>query len=111
MEVTGTVTYRGELLKKGQIRFFPLQETKGPASGAAIEQGSYRVTNRGGLPAGKYRVEIRAYHGDESLDLPLDGGPPHREQFIPSRYNDQSEVTTTVPTEVRKYELNFELIE
>lgn len=111
VKVSGTVTYKGQLLDKGQIRFFPMHNTKGPTSGATIAAGKYRVTNRGGLRAGTYRVEIRAYYVDQSEELAQDGGPPRREQLIPTKYNDESELTVTIPTDKQSYEANFEVLE
>ena len=110
VKVAGTVTYEGQLLDKGQIRFVPVQDTKGPTSGATIEQGKYRVSNRGGLLPGTYRVEIRAYHVDASEDLPQDGGPPWREQYIPASYNDESELTVTILPEAHSTDVDFEVI-
>ena len=111
VKVSGTVTYKGQLLDKGQIRFFPMHNTKGPTSGATIAEGKYRVTNRGGLRTGTYRVEIRAYYVDQSEELAQDGGPPRREQLIPTKYNDESELTVTIPTDKQSYEVDFEVLE
>ena len=117
VKVFGTVTYGGQPLGKGQIRFRPIEGTKGPTSGAEIVNGQYTVTNRGGVPFGKHRVEIRAHRPDEDAGPVGDFYPGYEpgdkplEQYIPARYNTQSELTEVVPEGARTYEANFELDE
>ncbi|MBN72552.1 MAG: hypothetical protein CME32_25140 [Gimesia sp.] len=55
--VTGTVTLDGAPLEGGVIRFRPLPE--GPIAAGKIRDGKYEVTNKGGVPIGKQRVEIK----------------------------------------------------
>lgn len=54
--VSGTVTYEGEPLPKGQILFLPA-DGKGPSAGAAIVQGKYTINN---LTPGPKTVQIVA---------------------------------------------------
>jgi hypothetical protein len=58
--VHGTVTVGGEKVDTGEVRFVPIDGTKGPTSVAAIVDGEYRIEARGGVPVGKHRVEVDA---------------------------------------------------
>ena len=58
--VHGTVSCSGEKAQTGQIRFVPIEDTPGGVFVAKIVDGEYRADNRGGLTAGKYRVEVDA---------------------------------------------------
>lgn len=58
--VRGTVTYQGEKVETGQIRFVPIEGTPGSVNAAPIVDGQYEITARGGVPVGKHRVEVDA---------------------------------------------------
>lgn len=58
--VHGTVTCGGENVELGEIRFVPIDGTPGSRSAGAIRDGQYRIDARGGVPAGRHRVEIVA---------------------------------------------------
>ena len=58
--IEGDVTCDGQKVAAGTVRFVPVGETKGPVTVAIIIDGHYRTFNRGGVPLGKYRVEIQA---------------------------------------------------
>lgn len=98
--VSGTVSYRGEPVERGLIRFIPILETKGPASGAVIENGTYEARARGGIPLGTYRVEIQGMRptgGPRPKGLQgLDSIPEPMEQYLPKKYNTNSEFTLTI---------------
>ena len=103
--VEGTVTYRGEPLPSGRIRFVPIKGTKAPLSGADVVGGKYVVDAKGGVPVGTHQVQITAQRVDPKYagrgdSVPGDfqdvGGPPV-EQYIPKRYNVQSELEITIP--------------
>jgi hypothetical protein len=58
---SGTVTYKGKPLEKGQVQFLP---TEGPAAVGSIEDGKFVLgTNNAGngAPPGKYRVTVFSY--------------------------------------------------
>mgnify|MGYP001219782246 CR=1 FL=1 len=57
-QVSGFVTFDGSPLASGQIRFVPVPS--GPAAVAPISQGTYEVTNKGGVPLGEAKEEIIA---------------------------------------------------
>ena len=58
--ISGAVTYDGQPVEFGQVRFVPIEGTKGPLYAAPIADGQYRMESRGGVPAGTYRVEVDA---------------------------------------------------
>ncbi len=99
-EVTGTVTYDDQPVQEGLIRFLPTGDTEGPTSAAEIQNGRYTIDAEGGVPVGSHRVEIEAYREDpnasgEDEEIPGVEGPP-REQYLPEKYNRQSELTATI---------------
>jgi hypothetical protein len=59
-QIYGTVTYQGQKVDAGNVRFVPIEGTEGPASRAYIIDGQYRIDARGGVPLGKHRVEVNA---------------------------------------------------
>ena len=117
--VSGTVTYLGRPLAQGAIRFLPTGETKTPMSGALIVDGKYLADKRGGVPVGTHQVVIEAFrpiHGaGTGGDAPASGAPASgsglvpREQYLPARYNSQSELEITIEPGAGQLERNFEL--
>src|SRR5262245_22519133 len=74
--VSGTVTYNGKLLKKGNINFAP-DGPGGRAAGGTITDGKYSLTTQdpddGAVP-GKYKVSVVAKATDTSqVDLKIKG--------------------------------------
>lgn len=113
--VRGTVTYQGEPLEYGQIRFLPAEGTEAPASGGYISGGRYVADGKGGVPVGTHRVEITGFrpdpkyaHLEGKLSGDADGELP-TQQYIPEQYNTRSELTITIPPGSRRIEKNFEL--
>ena len=107
--VSGEVTFRGQPVVEGNIRFEPLPGTMTPMLMTDIEDGHYSADESGGVPVGRYRVEIRAYDPNESRPQypgPLD---PPRTQLLPPKYNSQSQLELTVEGDrgdiVQDYEL------
>lgn len=116
--VEGEVTYAGKPVANGDIQFTPIEGTKGPASGAPIVDGKYVAKAKGGVPIGKHRVMIRGFRApgggtkEEDSKLArdvsgLEGGP--REQYIPEKYNKDSELTLTVDGESSRVTKDFSL--
>lgn len=91
--VQGQVTYLGETVADGAIRFFPIEGTAGAGAATAIRDGAYRFAPEDGLTLGKYRVEITAAKetGREVPRIEVDPGesPTMREsiQYVPACYN------------------------
>ncbi len=114
--VSGKVTLGGKPLADGEIRFVPIEGTKAPISGAAIVNGRYKAGAKGGVPLGTYKVEIEAYRPlsgaqpNKSSDDDMVGSGGAREQYIPARYNKNSELKITVPPESGALVSDFELV-
>jgi len=108
VEVRGTAAYSGKPLENGEIRFFPIEGTEGPVSGAPIIDGQYQVTQRGGVPVGTHRVEVEAFRASQAYpELNAEGG--HREQFLPAKYNTSSELTVTITGDRSVFNHDFNL--
>lgn len=59
--VYGMVTVNGEHESiAGRVIFVPMDPSAAPVSHTRIENGSYRIDTRGGVPAGDYRVRVEA---------------------------------------------------
>jgi hypothetical protein len=87
--VSGTVTWEGHPIPTGHITFTPVDPTIGPDAGK-IDNGSFRFR----ASPGAKKVEVFA-------DRPLGEPDPvmkvvAHEQYIPRRYNEQTELTAKV---------------
>jgi hypothetical protein len=117
--LSGTVTYQGQPVKEGVIRFIPIKGTEGPSWGAHIVDGRYKAAGKGGVPVGTHKVEILAYHTKprpaRSADSPPSGFeldvPPPREQYIPEKYNTATVLELTIPPGSGKVIRDFDLTE
>jgi len=109
--LSGTVTFKGQPLSDGMIKFIPM-DGNGPTAGATIENGAYSVPAAGGPRPGKHRVEVSAFkatakttsQGAQMFGRPVDSFPGGaegqrvvKENVIPKKYNDNSGLTYTVP--------------
>ena len=96
--IEGTVTLDGQPLEKGQITFVPKQGTQGPTAGAEIAGGKFTIPAAGGTFSGKFRVEITASHatGKKVTDHFTGQLVDAYEQFIPAKYNTQSQLEADV---------------
>ena len=92
--VSGAVKLQDRPVEDGQIRFIPQDGTNGPLTIAPIRQGHYRVDLKGGVPVGKYRVEILAW--DPSVPPPRGPGEPPRPQWVPDKYNAESTLRASI---------------
>lgn len=106
--VSGKVLYDGEPIPNGEIRFHPIEGTKGPISGGAIVNGEYVAKGHGGVPVGTYRVNIEGYQPDKSLPPDEDGVYP-RKQYVPEKYNVKSELKLTVESGKQTQTRDFDL--
>jgi hypothetical protein len=59
IEMHGAVTCNGETISAGRVTFVPLDANERVCA-APIVDGQYRIADRGGVPVGKYRVQIDA---------------------------------------------------
>jgi len=113
--VTGTVTYRGEPIEVGQIRFLPTAGTEAPVSGAFIRNGKYVVDAKGGVPVGTHNVRIEARRIDPNYQPPPEGArqsaetSPPFQQYIPAKYNRETELEVTIESGSSTITKDFEL--
>ncbi|MEX0642580.1 MAG: hypothetical protein WD468_07755 [Pirellulales bacterium] len=96
--VEGNVTVDGNPLPLGKISFTPLPGTPSPTAGATITDGYFQVPADKGLRAGTFRVEIKAVRatGKQMRDDLSGEVIERREQYIPARYNENSELTAEI---------------
>jgi len=114
----GLVTFDGQPLENGTIRFIPSGATKGPKVSVAIDNGFFQFPEDVGPVAGHHRVEIEAPEaGELALDdeeaverLRQQGRKPKIEVLrIPLIYNTNSRLTVNL-TEAGPNDLTFELL-
>lgn len=103
--VKGSVTYDGQPISNGEIRFHPTGDTRGPLSGGTIQEGTYIAEGRGGVPIGSHRVEILAYRPLKTSRSGAEGGPV--EQYLPRQYNSNTTLVVTIDKE--SFEQDFNL--
>ena len=104
-DVTGAVSIDGDPVASGSIAFFPV-DGKSPTSGAEIKDGRFEAE----VPLGTVKVEIRVSKvvGQKRLyDTPNSPVQAVREEVLPAKYNDRSELTLDVKP--GDNEENFEL--
>ena len=114
--VSGTVTYQGELIGEGCIRFMPTTESLVPMAGAWITDGKYKIAGRGGVPVGTHKVEIEGYRinmkalrpGQPVPQSAMEKGAP-RVQYLPKRHNAESKLQFTIESGSRAITKNFAL--
>ena len=96
--VEGTVTLDSGPLAKGSITFRPIEGTRGPTAGANITAGEFSISEDQGPFVGNYRVEITATRetGRQIRDPISKTMVDEFEQYIPTRYNQQSELTASI---------------
>jgi len=98
--VGGQVTFDGQPIEDGNIRLDPIEESLGASGAAKITGGKYSIPQDKGMLAGKHQVRISATRSTGRM-VPvaevLEGEPQEmREeiiQYIPARYNQESELT------------------
>lgn len=107
--IEGTVTLDGKPLEKGYITLTPQAGTASPTAGAPIARGSFSIAAAGGVFAGKFRVEITSTRpSNKTVRTPRGVFSNVDEQFLPARYNTQSELTVEVKSDAPN-QLKFEL--
>ena len=103
--IEGTVTLDGQPLANGEITFIPEEGTKGPTAGAEIVDGKFAIPTARGTFAGKFRVEITASRvGNQKVVGHLRGETGYAyEQFIPSKYNNASQLKADVNADAENH--------
>jgi hypothetical protein len=103
--VFGTVQFDGQPIPEGTISFLPIEGTEGPWHYAKIVRGRYAFPQ---VPAGTYRVAIRATRpAEETVQGPDGTEIPAEEQYLPSKYNVESELRASVEPGMNTFD--FEL--
>ena len=94
----GSVTLDGQPLPEGSIRFIPLEGTNGPSAGGQIKEGRFAVESDKGVFPGSFRVEIISSRetGRKAQDRVTGEMTTIKAQFLPPRYNRNSELTADV---------------
>jgi hypothetical protein len=101
--VSGTVTFNGQPLERGQIRFVPEEGQELLSSGAAVSEGKYTADSQGGVPVGEFSIQIESWrptakwlqeHGPPGPDTIWERIP--KEQIIPDKYNRKTELSITI---------------
>jgi hypothetical protein len=93
----------------------PLATSAVPMAGAEIKDGQYRVDGHGGVPVGTHKIEIEAYRADPTgqktgnLPPPMMARGVKRFQYLPSRYNFDSQMQITIEPGSPAMTKNFDL--
>ena len=108
--VAGKVTVEGKPLEEGSSVFVPTEDTAGPTAGGRILNGSYSIGAQKGPVVGTARVEIRAVRETGKISTyGFDAGQKERVQYIPARYNDDSQLRADLKR--GRNSIDFELTE
>lgn len=112
-DVVGTVTFNGEPVGEGFIQFIPVPGVEGAPVKLWIRDGKFdstsdEIDNRG-IPVGMNRVEIIGRKATGKQIKVMGELEDEVIQFIPARYNEESELQLDVPA--KKITHNFELTE
>jgi hypothetical protein len=107
LPLSGSVSFRGESVVDGQIRFVPKPGTAAPLTITTIGEGRYDTASLGGVPVGQFRVEIRAF--DPKTPAPQFPGDPQRTQLLPAKFNAQSVLELTVESGQTNLQHDFQL--
>ncbi len=99
LALEGRVTVDGVPLESGAMAWIPIEQTGGPTCGGSITAGRFSIPAPEGARAGEYRVEITASRlSDRADSMSLDGTTMAYSmiQYLPARYNAESELVATV---------------
>jgi hypothetical protein len=114
VDVRGRVTYKGQPVTTGTVRFTPTQVAMGEASSRPVtavldSDGAYRMKafrSRFGMSPGDYAVSILSFEGSMME-------PETVKYLVPKKYSDTrtSGLTATVPVDQSgTLELNFDIL-
>lgn len=107
-EIHGQVTYESEPIAEGKILFMPIDESR-PQAIAKILDGKYTTASPGGVFVGEYKVQVFGYRKTgEVQDLgKLYGTQEQRVQFVPAKFNHETELTVDISSEETEYNFDF----
>ncbi|HVT30608.1 MAG TPA: hypothetical protein VHE81_21550 [Lacipirellulaceae bacterium] len=109
--MSGNASYCDKPIEMGQIRFIPIDSTRGPITIEQIRDGRYATDTSGGVPVGTHRVELRMYDPEEYKSAPRTAGYAAVKQLLPKKYNSESTLTLNVDPGSRSIEHDFLLKE
>jgi hypothetical protein len=113
--VSGAVTYNGQTVPDGAIRFVPAAGSAMPTCGAAIVAGKYEVAAKGGVPVGTHTVQIEGYRrfANAAQSGTAESSPPAKfelqEQYLPKKFNANSTLKITIAPGSGAITKNFDL--
>ncbi len=112
--VSGTVTFKGEPVANGTIRFVPDPSSGMPTAGTVIKDGKYNAERFGGVPVGTHKVQIEAMRAVKLGPPAKPGEPvPLRSEgfikYIPKKYNDNTQLEITIEPDSEEIVKNFDL--
>jgi len=97
-KTAGKVTFQGEPIQNGMIRFIP--DVGAPVQ-TVIVQGEYLIDYKGGVPLGKARVEIDGFRETgEMASVGPDKTVPESVQFLPDQYNKKSTLVVEITGDI-----------
>jgi hypothetical protein len=106
VEISGEVAYCGQPVNKGTIAFLPA-DGKGPTAAGTIADGRYSVKTSPGPK--EVRIEgfkvLRQQHYMNDPNLPL---IDVTEQYLPERYNANSELSRNIASDVSVYDFTLD---
>jgi hypothetical protein len=96
--VSGTVTFQGKPIDKGQISFLSTGDNPGPVAGALIRDGQFSIPAEMGLEPGVYRVSISYVKGagERTPEQIAAGASTPGKELIPEEFNTKSQHTAEV---------------
>ena len=108
--VSGTITYNGKPISRGLIRFVPDAKSSVPSAAAEIVDGQYRAASYGGVAVGTHKIEIDAYRqAPEKPGVPIEFSRRARQQYLPTKYNRDSQEKITIESGSGKITRDFQL--
>jgi hypothetical protein len=113
--VAGSVSYQGQPVVNGLIRFLADPESGMPTAGAFIVDGKYVADSHGGVPVGTHLVQIEAFRvaptsGASGRSVQPGAGVTRGEQFLPEKYNVHTTLKVTIPSGSGKITQDFDLV-
>ena len=107
--VYGRVTYNGQKVTGGDILFVPIGATKGPTTGAKINDGEFRADHRGGVPLGTHQIRVRGFLNE--LPPTPQGGPDNIVYpTVPEEFYTASTIEISLDPGADKTERHFDLL-
>lgn len=111
--VEGTVTYQGEPIAKGIIVFAPVAGVTGNAVQLIIKDGKFSssqdAVDSRGIAIGKNDVQITGFRKTgKQIQAPDNSMEEEEVQYIPKKYNENSELQKEIKTGKNEFEFNLD---